>query len=68
MQKQKNSSSLADDENKSSTECESYKNYLHDGFMTGCLLFNNLQKAYDVYERLANYKRNQFDPSGCLLS
>eukprot|EP00957_Ditylum_brightwellii_P114302 8715170-Ditylum_brightwellii.AAC.1 len=36
--------------------------------MTGCPLFNNIQEAYDVYERLTNYERNQFNPSGCLLS
>eukprot|EP00957_Ditylum_brightwellii_P059903 4547851-Ditylum_brightwellii.AAC.1 len=36
--------------------------------MTCCPMLNNLQEAYDVYERLTNYARNQFDPSGCLLS
>eukprot|EP00957_Ditylum_brightwellii_P094339 7183312-Ditylum_brightwellii.AAC.1 len=68
MQKQKNSTVLANDENKSLKERELYKNYPSDGFMTGCLLFNSILEAYDVYESLINYERNQFDPSGCLLS
>eukprot|EP00957_Ditylum_brightwellii_P007414 561332-Ditylum_brightwellii.AAC.1 len=54
----KSSSSLADDEIKSLAECELYKNYPRNGFMTGYPLFNNLQEAYDVYDRLTNYERN----------
>eukprot|EP00957_Ditylum_brightwellii_P009325 705530-Ditylum_brightwellii.AAC.1 len=61
---ERNSSSLVDDEDKSLTECELYKNYPRDGFMTGCPLFNSLQEAYDVYKMPTNYERNQFDPSG----
>ncbi|MGB2303383.1 MAG: hypothetical protein ACPH6D_02240, partial [Candidatus Puniceispirillales bacterium] len=44
-----------------------YRDYPHDGVMTGSPLFSSMEEAFQMYGSLTNHERNRFDPSGCIL-